>query len=502
MRSFSAPRVTARACLFFSCLVILCLYGERTYRRNWDWLNDEALFISANKVCGQSAKVQLNTGILMRRKLEMNKALEHFKAASAIEPGYCEPGYWEGVTLINLGQLAPGLEKLESALSCKYVAANALKTLNTMIQILVSAEPGNPKPHTMWGNILLRPEVWQPHVGCGALETAAALHTKKLDGPQAALACDSCISRLQETIKRYEKGAQVNLGLVVETERKEASQEARNLHRLMSCVSARKQVYISLGNYGPKSKKARQALYTYVSFVRNEAPWCRSPSEDPGQGEDGPRPPQPPSPHLQVIHMVQSLDSEDPHLQVEWGETILLQGRLQEAALHVNAGGMLFSMIADAAAKEAGAMRSKKTSGSKGVVTRATANSNVEEVTRTTLDGKKLDQRLALGLAAEVYERGADIVMPLQVPTGSISREVDLTEGGCEMRIKALDARLLVLELASSDDLDGGAADGDETMTRTMVKDSLRRLGMLTSCTAGNNGLALNHLKRRWESLQ
>ena len=85
-------RSTLRLALYLSCLVLLCGYGERTYRRNWDWLNDEALFISANEVCSQSAKVQLNTGILMRRKMDMNKALEHFQAASAIEPGYCEPG--------------------------------------------------------------------------------------------------------------------------------------------------------------------------------------------------------------------------------------------------------------------------------------------------------------------------------------------------------------------------------------------------------------------------
>jgi hypothetical protein len=35
-----------------------------------------------------------------------------------------------------------------------------------------------------------------------------------------------------------------------------------------------------------------------------------------------------------------------------------------------------------------------------------------------------------------------------------------------------------------------------------MVKDGLRRVGALTSCTSGNNGQRLAHIKRRWDSLQ
>jgi tetratricopeptide (TPR) repeat protein len=492
-----------RLALTLSCLLLLCGYGERTYRRNWDWLNDEALFISANEVCSQSAKVQLNTGILMRRKMDMNKALEHFQAASAIEPGYCEPTYWQGLTMINLGQLAPGLQKLEEALSCKYVAANSLKTLNAMIQILVSAEPANPKPLTMWGGILLRSEVWQPHSGCGALETAAALSAKKMDGPQAAVACDSCIGRVQDALKKLQGGTDVQLGGLVETEKKEVSEEVQSLRRLLSCVSARKQVYISLGNYGPKSKKARQALYGYVSHVGKEAPWCRSPvSEAKDMGEEGLRQSQPHNPHLQIIHSVQSQDAEDPHLQVEWGETILLQGRLQEAALHVNAGGMLFSMIADSAAKEAAAVRSKKKSGSKEVITRAVPEAKADELMRTNLEGKRLSQRMALALAAESYDRAADLVMPLQVPTSDQPATIDLTEGGCEMRLKALDARLVILEVMLSNEMDEDLDDREESTMRAMVKDGLRRVGALTSCTSGNNGQRLAHIKRRWDSLQ
>ena len=206
----------------------------------------------------------------------------------------------------------------------------------------------------------------------------------------------------------------------------------------------------------------------------------------------------------QVIHSVQSLDAEDPLLQVEWGETILLQGRLQEAALHVNAGGMLFSMIADSAAKEAAAARSKKKSGSKAVITRAAPDAKADELMRTNLEGKRLNQRMALALAAESYDRAADLVMPLQVPTSSDKpTAVDLTEGGCVMRMKALDARLMILEVMSfHEEEEEEGVDKEVIDTRSAVKDGLRRVGVLTSCSAGNNGQRLINIKRRWDGLQ
>ena len=55
-------------------------------------------------MCWQSAKVQLNSGILERRRQNLPAALSHFQLASAIEPGYCEPGYWIGITLVNMGE--------------------------------------------------------------------------------------------------------------------------------------------------------------------------------------------------------------------------------------------------------------------------------------------------------------------------------------------------------------------------------------------------------------
>ena len=56
------------------------------------------------QVCPDSAKVQLNMGILERRHLHWQGALKHFQRAQSIEPGYCDPTYWIGLTLINEGR--------------------------------------------------------------------------------------------------------------------------------------------------------------------------------------------------------------------------------------------------------------------------------------------------------------------------------------------------------------------------------------------------------------
>lgn len=74
--------------------------------------------------------MQLNSGILERRRQNLAAALDHFKLAKQLEPGYCEPDYWIGLTLINMGETPDGLERMELSVGCKYVRADALNTLN------------------------------------------------------------------------------------------------------------------------------------------------------------------------------------------------------------------------------------------------------------------------------------------------------------------------------------------------------------------------------------
>ena len=76
------------------------------------------------QVCGNSAKVQLNSGILERRYQNWEAALRHFERARTIEPGYCEPDYWVGLTLVNQGKdIERGIQvSKDETSSCKVPA--------------------------------------------------------------------------------------------------------------------------------------------------------------------------------------------------------------------------------------------------------------------------------------------------------------------------------------------------------------------------------------------
>ena len=128
---------------------LLVAYGARTWVRNADWATEETLFLSALRVCPDSAKVRLNNGILARRYEDWTGAIAHFRRAEEIEPGYCEPTYWIGITKacakrarpscssaadalslqVNQNKLDEGMQLLVEALDCKWVAVEAAKVL-------------------------------------------------------------------------------------------------------------------------------------------------------------------------------------------------------------------------------------------------------------------------------------------------------------------------------------------------------------------------------------
>jgi hypothetical protein len=60
-------------------LSVCCGYAVRTLLRNADWWDEERLFIAAQQVCPNSAKVQQNSGILQRRYQNFSGALKHFR---------------------------------------------------------------------------------------------------------------------------------------------------------------------------------------------------------------------------------------------------------------------------------------------------------------------------------------------------------------------------------------------------------------------------------------
>jgi hypothetical protein len=160
-RSSTAKLTWSRALvpLLLASAPLVALYTARTVVRNWDWYDEERLFLSAYEVCPDSAKVQQNVGILRRRQEDYGAALANFRwggsagrflgsagrlvsvvavgwallacwsiscAASRLSgcaccsvahltgrsqkttrrakelvPNYCEPDYWIGISLLN-----------------------------------------------------------------------------------------------------------------------------------------------------------------------------------------------------------------------------------------------------------------------------------------------------------------------------------------------------------------------------------------------------------------
>jgi hypothetical protein len=90
-----------RAAAWLITILLLLSYGVRTAVRNRDWESEETLFLAAMRVCPNSAKVRLNVGILARRSQDWEGALAHFRHARKMEPGYCDPQYWIGLTMVT-----------------------------------------------------------------------------------------------------------------------------------------------------------------------------------------------------------------------------------------------------------------------------------------------------------------------------------------------------------------------------------------------------------------
>jgi hypothetical protein len=63
------------------------------------------------------------------------------RRAQAIEPTYCEPTYWIGLTTFNMGDPKGGLATMKASLSCRYTAAEALQALNKIYLLMM--ESGN-----------------------------------------------------------------------------------------------------------------------------------------------------------------------------------------------------------------------------------------------------------------------------------------------------------------------------------------------------------------------
>ncbi|GIL43829.1 hypothetical protein Vafri_1432 [Volvox africanus] len=342
---------------------VLFLYAIRTWQRNWDWRTEEALFESAARVCPTSAKVQLNLGILQRRRGDQGAALRHLRRARALEPGYCEPNYWIGISLVNSGDPRLGVVELESALGCKYVAVDALKSLNTIYSVLHSNSPKDPEPMLRWGRLLLRRELRQLAQGCDTVERAALMSAQLGDVQGVASAVNLCEEALnQQRLSEQLVGVQQMGGGAGEGEAQPLGLSSGALAPgplyvpadghvgpMQRCLEARRPVYraiattVSGGRRPATSAHVLAETYKYLRQL-DTMPYCRllsSSSSSSSYPLDGTAAATPA--HMYLVHAIQSTRPEDPWLQAEWGRTLSAVGRAQEASVHLSVAAMLLN---------------------------------------------------------------------------------------------------------------------------------------------------------------
>jgi len=269
--------------------LLLCGYSVKTVTRNRVWVDEGALFTDALTVCPDSAKVQLNAGILARRTQQWDSALGHFFRAMEIDHTYCEPHYWIGLTYMNTGdqkQFKSGVSYMEQAVECIYTRVQAVTTLNIIYMELQQVEPEVAGNHLeSWARIMVR--VDRPEEACMYFLEAALTYEAQGKTGAAHVAKEQC---------RQLRG----------TEHEDPN----------SCSQLQ-----------DEAKDDPSKAFAYVSG--KHAKECRM---TPG--------------HQRLIHQLQSADTYNPWLQWEWAEIIVLQNasRGGEAVIHLNVAGKLFRM--------------------------------------------------------------------------------------------------------------------------------------------------------------
>lgn len=152
-RVLSAARITSAPTrmkiVAAICIIIVALYSQRTWTRGYDWVHNEALFESAEKVCPDSAKIHFNLGILRTQQKQWAKSKNHFRRVLEIEPNYCEVNYRRALMYIGQNMYQPAIIDLTAALDCIYTRADSANALHAIYKALMEADPANA---SVWAN--------------------------------------------------------------------------------------------------------------------------------------------------------------------------------------------------------------------------------------------------------------------------------------------------------------------------------------------------------------
>lgn len=128
-----------RVYLGVAILVVSLLFSLKTVQRNEDWLNEQRLFDSAEKVCPNSAKVHHNQGIMAMDQKDWTKAKFHFKRVREIEPRHCETDLQHGLMAWeDKKDPNEAVKWFKLATKCIYTQAKAAENLHSIYEALIS----------------------------------------------------------------------------------------------------------------------------------------------------------------------------------------------------------------------------------------------------------------------------------------------------------------------------------------------------------------------------
>lgn len=249
-------------------LLGLVLYGgvRRTAQRCGDWRSDFTLFKSALKVCPDSGKVLLNSGILATRAGNYDLALALEERALELAPGYCEPRFHRASALIGKQRVSEAVRELRASLACPQVASSALQQLNAVYASWVEQAAEQESWVTVmdaWAGVLADPEVQRVEEAAMNWETAAfsVLANPQIDNPGA-----TAKRLLMNAMLKLEQLETDDAGPVDAHPVRQAATE-EGLERLIDCLQARFPVMDALGETGGNltHPRVKTALYAYLA---------------------------------------------------------------------------------------------------------------------------------------------------------------------------------------------------------------------------------------------
>ena len=176
---------------------IACAYISKTWLRNEEWATDKTLFLSAARVCPQSAKHREKLGgFYFAEFLQGGKvnntlstlALAEYEKARAIDSALCDTGYSIAKYHIAMGDVFTALSYLiENVKECIYSRQSAFKTLQLLwgelTQIPGPNGAGNGTLFELMADVMLTIE--QTDTGLLYFREAAAKHVQSSRFPDA-----------------------------------------------------------------------------------------------------------------------------------------------------------------------------------------------------------------------------------------------------------------------------------------------------------------------------